>query len=193
MVTQKSPLSRLQRGALLYLAKNGGQLPAYRIRAGSYAVTQTTRDSLTRRGFMAVARVHPLRDFGNKVVMAESAQITKAGLKALDWPDKGGPHWADMLAVAEQNALAEHEMRHPAARDYRDGFAYRLCSDPGTVLGGMVSNVGDAVEVDFCIDVHERGLAITLSDAEAQHLSGTIAAAWSAARTHSKAATDAQA
>lgn len=181
MVTPKSPLTRLQRGALLYLVKNGGQLPAYRIRASSYAVTQTTRDSLARRGFIDVARNHPLRGLTGQTVKVDSAQITRAGLKALDWPDKGGPHWADMLAVAEQNAHAEDGMRHPAARVYRDGFAYMR---DGMQLGGVVRNVGGTIEIDLCDPEARNSGAITLTPAMAQHLSGTIAAAWSAARTH---------
>jgi hypothetical protein len=165
----KDPLSRSQRLVLSYLE------------SVAYAATQGTRNSLERRGFIDIARNHPLRGLDNRIVKVDSAQITAAGLEAVNWPTGDGSYRTHMLTFSEADAHREHEVRHPMPRNYREGFNYLFHGD---VLGGVIANVGDTVEVDFCIDLHERNFGVSFTLEQAQHLSGTVAAAWAAARTH---------
>jgi hypothetical protein len=177
----KDPLTPTQRQVLSNLVARGGQIPAYDLRDGATHANLTTRRALERNRYIELRAVVPFRNELGQKVLLDAAQITRDGLDAVNWPTGDGSYQAHMLAFAETDAYAEHEIRHPAIRDYRDVFTYRL---NGEVLGGVVGNQGDTVEIDFCIDVHERGLVVTFTTDEAQHLSRTIAAAWSAARTH---------
>lgn len=183
----KDPLSRVQRSVLTDLVNRGGQLPAYQMRENAgYTATRGTRNALARAGYIELGAVIqlgaviPYRSDDGQKIMLDAAQITRAGIEALNWPNGGGPHWAHMLGFAEAGACAEHEARHPARRNYRDDFMFLL---DGKELHGAVGNRDDVVEITLRFDA-QPDLHIYLTGEQAQHLSGTIAAAWSAARTY---------